>query len=252
MKKSFIYKKSLLILSVLVCFMLTGCDKNSALTKEQNDLLAEYTAGVLIKYSYENQWKYYKLGANITNFKRPDAALINANAANNPTPTDKKENQTSKADTSSDSKTNSTATGDLTDLANAFRMNGVSISYANSILTKSYPEGADILQVRATSKKEIIAVEFNLTNNTSNTVSIDTASLSTVLKLNVNNLGNVTEYATLLNNDINSLKDFKIEPSTTKKAVALFMIPEGKVTSVDSLVLTVGGQDVSSAKITLK
>ena len=56
-------KKFLTGLLVLLCMAaLTGCGKNDiSLTNEENDLVAEYIAGTLLKYSYDNEWKYQKL-----------------------------------------------------------------------------------------------------------------------------------------------------------------------------------------------
>ena len=49
---------------LLCCISLAGCGKNDiSLTTEQNDLVAEYIAGTLLKYSYENEWKYQKLNS---------------------------------------------------------------------------------------------------------------------------------------------------------------------------------------------
>ena len=56
-------KKVITGLLVLLCMAaLTGCGKNDiSLTNEENDLVAEYIAGTLLKYSYDNEWKYQNL-----------------------------------------------------------------------------------------------------------------------------------------------------------------------------------------------
>ena len=58
-------KKVITGLLVLLCISaLTGCGKDDVtLTNEDNDLVAEYIAGTLLKYSYENEWKYQKLNS---------------------------------------------------------------------------------------------------------------------------------------------------------------------------------------------
>ena len=55
-------KKSIAVL--LVCLLLTslvGCGDDITLDKRENDLVAEYIAGVMLKYSYDNEWKYTKV-----------------------------------------------------------------------------------------------------------------------------------------------------------------------------------------------
>ena len=58
-------KKVITGLLVLLCISaLTGCGKDDVtLTNEDNDLVAEYIAGTLLKYSYDNEWKYQKLNS---------------------------------------------------------------------------------------------------------------------------------------------------------------------------------------------
>ena len=50
-------KKVITGLLVLLCISaLTGCGKDDVtLTNEDNDLVAEYIAGTLLKYSYDNE-----------------------------------------------------------------------------------------------------------------------------------------------------------------------------------------------------
>ena len=58
-------KKVITGLLVILCISaLTGCGKDDVtLTNEDNDLVAEYIAGTLLKYSYDNEWKYQKLNS---------------------------------------------------------------------------------------------------------------------------------------------------------------------------------------------
>ncbi len=48
------------ILSCMMVFLLVGCDKQVTLNTEENDLIAEYIAGVMLKYSFSDKWNYEK------------------------------------------------------------------------------------------------------------------------------------------------------------------------------------------------
>ena len=52
---------ALAALCMVGVFALSGCGDNVTLTEEQNDMIAEYVAGSLLKHSYDNEWKYTKL-----------------------------------------------------------------------------------------------------------------------------------------------------------------------------------------------
>ena len=55
-------KKILAIcLGAAIAITATGCGDKVTLTEEQNDLIAEYVAGVMLKHSYDNEWNYQKL-----------------------------------------------------------------------------------------------------------------------------------------------------------------------------------------------
>ncbi len=251
MNKFTVIKKMMLIPMMAGILCITGCGSEITLNSEQNDLIAEYAGGVLMKYSHANEWDYYKLGKNITNFTKNEAQLIQpqqpTQAGNKPTTQTPTQNGGSTGPTAAANN----SSGSLADLAAALQMPGISISYGNSVVAKSYPQ-EELLSVAAVKNKDILAVEFNLTNTTSEEVVCNTATLGVILKLSVNDSGNVIEYATMLKNDINMLKNVAIAPQETYKAVALFMVPEGRADEITSLTLTVSGQGVSTSKIKLR
>lgn len=57
---------ALAALCMVGVFALSGCGDNVTLTEEQNDMIAEYVAGSLLKHSYDNEWKYTKLNSSNT------------------------------------------------------------------------------------------------------------------------------------------------------------------------------------------
>lgn len=239
-------KRIILIPMIAVSLSLVGCGDEVKISNEENDLIAEYVGGTLMKYSYANEWKYRKLGANMTNFQHVENSVI--------VPTSPAQKPTSGSDNKPETTPGkpSTGGGSMNDLASAFNMGGMTVNYTGCSIGSRYPQGSDLLSVRATTGKEILAIEFDLINNTDETICCNTAPLSVVLKVSINGSGNVTEYATMLKNDINTLSDVNVKPGESYGAVALFMVKEGQYSSVDSLTLTIGGQGVSSSKITLK
>ena len=64
-KKVVIMRKlTIAVLCVIGVFALSGCGDKVSLTNEQNDMIAEYVAGVLLEHSYDNEWKY--ISANLS------------------------------------------------------------------------------------------------------------------------------------------------------------------------------------------
>ena len=251
-----ILRVAFLLPCVMVVLMLGGCGSDVTVTAEQNDLIAEYIAGTLMKYSYENEWKYIKLNDNITNFQRPSGSgsVVNGSGSSSSQNTQNIQNNPVKPSQlpGNSGQSNGISGGSMSDLASALMLDGITISYSGCTVTKSYPEGSDILSVRATNGRDIAAVEFNLKNTSNAAVVCNTAPLGAVMKLSVNNAAGVTEYATMLKNDLNTLSGVTIAPGENFKAVVLFMVPEGSADNITSLELTISGQGVKASKITLK
>lgn len=250
--KTNIIKKAALRASVIpvtaAALMLGGCGSSVKVTSEQNDLIAEYIGGTLMKYSYENEWKYIKVNDNITNFERPTGSA----AAGSQQQTIQSGQKTTKPASQQGQNSATSAAGSMSDLAAAMNLDGITISYSGYTVGKNYPEGSDTLSVRATAGRDIVAVEFNLKNTTGSNVVCNTAPLGVVMKLSVNGGTGVAEYATMLKNDLNTLSDVTIAPNEDYKAVVLFMVPEKTAESVSGLTLSLSGQGVSPVKITLK
>lgn len=244
-----ILKSAVLIPALAVSLMFSGCGSGSdvTVTAEQNDLIAEYVAGTLMKYSHQNEWKYIKLNDNITNFERPSQSVTPSNP--NSGSQGGSGNNTTKPTQGSNTQAPS---GTMADLASALKLDGITISYENCVVGKNYPKESDVFSVRATSGRDIAAVEFNLKNTSESTVVCNTAPLSLVMRLSVNNASNITEYATILNNDLNMLSDVSIAPGENFKAVVLFMVAEGSADEISSLDLMISENGSVISKIPLK
>lgn len=250
--KKRILRAAFLIPAAAVSLMFSGCgsDNNVSVTSEQNDLIAEYIAGTLMKYSHQNEWKYIKLNDNITNFERPSQSV----QPSKPEGSTQNPNQNDQTNPTKPSQGSTAAVpdGTMADLAAALKLDGITISYTGCTVAKSYPEGDDVLCVRAERGRDIAALEFNLKNTSDNTIVCNTEQLSLVMRLSVNKVSNVMEYATLLNNDLNMLSDVKIAPGEDFKAVVLFMVAEGSADNISSLDLTLSDKGNVLSKIALK
>ena len=181
-------KIAALCIGVGCMLTVTGCGSNVTLNTEQNDMVSEYIAGVLLKHSYENQWEYEKLAAakkqsesknNNKNNKNNTAsgtntaqntvqqttqpsAMTATTAAQNPSSTAAATQSTAgetKAVTSSDEVLNS--------LKQVLGLNsGISLSYTQTVSGQRYPNEQYSVSVPANNSCVVVALEFELTNTT--------------------------------------------------------------------------------------
>ena len=162
-------KKVITGLLVLLCISaLTGCGKDDVtLTNEDNDLVAEYIAGTLLKYSYENEWKYQKLNSaqngggttSSSGIQKPSQTQSATTGHNNTI-------QTTKASGNS-----ANASADLlTGLPTALGFNGVTLTYKDYTVGNQYPADNYVVSVPSQTGCKVVAVEMTLTNTSGSTV----------------------------------------------------------------------------------
>ena len=167
-------KKVITGLLVLLCISaLTGCGKDDVtLTNEDNDLVAEYIAGTLLKYSYDNEWKYTKLNSSNTGHT---SSLGNVSSTAAGTTTATKAGTVTATTAAAD--VNTTASS----LSQALGLSGVEVKYKAVSIGERYPTEAYAVCVPADSGCKVVAVEFTIKNTGS--AAVTATSTSPCLKM---------------------------------------------------------------------
>ncbi len=249
-------KKVITGLLVLLCMAaLTGCGKNDiSLTNEENDLVAEYIAGTLLKYSYDNEWKYQKLN---TAQKTGVTTTAGTNSSTQ-TPTQSQAGNSQKPTASSSSAASTTASASGTagttstdlmgSLPSALGLSGVTVKYKDYVTGSSYPSDAYV-SVPAQSGCEVVAVELTLTNTSGQAVTLNSSG-NVTFKLEVGGTG-VGNYASILKNDITALKNVSLAAGASKDVVVLFQVKESDASLVAgaSMMATSSGTSLGSLTI---
>lgn len=149
----------------VLMFSFTGCKGDIELNKEDNDHVAEYIAGVLLKYSYENEWEYQKLkNSALTNYQNSVSGRTQTSSGNT------KANSGSKntASTSgSISQTGSAGTsqsglGVMEQFASALGLDNAQITYKTYQSGDRYPTDEYSISVPAKSGCKVVALEFEI------------------------------------------------------------------------------------------
>lgn len=222
-------------LALLMTLGVTACGSEEiTLTNEQNDLISEYIAGTMLKYSYDNQWKYQKLkNPHGTNNGSSSMVQPTTTAANNGNST-----TTNNSNNSANSPGGSSTANPLTILPSSLGLSNVSISAKGISVGQSYPLEDYAISVPASSGYQVAAVEFNITNTSSDTISLNTAGSGVTMQLSVG--GNtISQYVSILKNDICALRDISLASGEIYTAAALFQVEEGIASQISGSVLTI-------------
>lgn len=237
-------KLVVLLMVVLAAFGITGCGKDVTLTNEQNDLIAEYIAGTMLKYSYENEWKYAKLSiAQNTYVPKATAAAKPDNSTSTAAP-----NTTAAAGGSTVA---GVSTNPMEALASELGLSNVSITVKGVSVGASYPAEQLAIAVPALSGCKVAAVEFAIKNTSGSEIKLNTSSSKVNMKLTVagNGFGQVTS---ILKNDINGLKNVSLAAGENYTAVAIFQVEESVAGQVSGSKLAINSGSTSLGTVTVQ
>ena len=250
-------KKVITGLLVLLCMAaLTGCGKNDiSLTNEENDLVAEYIAGTLLKYSCDNEWKYQKLNTaqktGVTTTAGTNSSTqtpTQSQAGNSQKPTASSSSAASTATVSASGTAGTTSTDLMGSLPSALGLSGVTVKYKDYVTGSSYPSDAYV-SVPAQSGCEVVAVELTLTNTSGQAVTLNSLG-NVTFKLEVGGTG-VVNYASILKNDITALKNVSLAAGASKDVVVLFQVKESDASSVAGASMTATSSGTSLGSLTI-
>ncbi len=237
-------KKFLTGLLVLLCMAaLTGCGKNDiSLTNEENDLVAEYIAGTLLKYSYDNEWKYQKLNT-------AQKTGVTTTAGTNSSTQTPSQSQSVNSHKPSASNAAGTASTDLMgNLPAVLGLNGVTVRYKDYVTGSAYPLD-DYVSVPAQQGYKVVAVELTLTNTSGQAVTLNSSG-NVKFKL-VFGAPGVVNYSSILKNDITALKNVSLAAGASKDVVVLFQVKESDASLVAGSSMTATSSGTSLGSLTI-
>lgn len=197
-------------LSLVLFGSMCGCGQDITLNSEENDLIAEYVAGVMLKYSYENKWSYEQLKKRPWQIKGEESATSG---------------QSSMVGNTISSSGSSRADSVGAVLKQAFDLDGININYKSFVVADNYPEGDYHLGVKADEGCKVFALKFDLKNVAADSIKLDTVATSAVMKLSIGG-SVITQSATMLDNDLMGLEGVTVKAGDTYSAVAVFQVPE--------------------------
>lgn len=244
-------KLTLAALCVLGVFALSGCGDKVSLTNEQNDMIAEYVAGSLLKHSYDNEWNYTKLNSAQAATKSSTKATASTGSGMGQTTATTAAGTTGSAASAATGATKTTAaTKAASSISEALGLSGVDISYKDISIGDRYPTDAYAVCVPAQSGHKIVAVELTIKNTSGTTVKAVTKNSAVTMKLSLGS-STYSQYKSMLKNDICALDGVSIKPEESYTAAAIFQVPSESAVKTSDMKLEVlsGSQLIDSIKL---
>lgn len=231
------------VLAISAC-MLTGCiDSMPDMTEEQSELVAEYAADMLLKYSPNYHYRIAdeeevaSAEAEMETSQEEETTQEESQPSQDMSQTGSGENVSVGAETSVED-------GSEYDLATFFSMEQFSIRYASCEITDAYPkaESGAGFSVTAPQGYNLLILHFDVENLGEETAQCDLFDQINKVRVNVNNAGYVQALSTLLTNDLTTYME-DIPAGEVADAVVAVPVEQTDLDEIQTAVMQITTQD---------
>lgn len=243
-------KRNVVCLFAMAAVLMTGCvDAMPDLTSDQSDIISEYAAGLLLKYSPYYDYKLVDdeaVAAAVEAEQKETETDIEAETADTATETesevtesvpetsyeDESQSQTEESESGQDNAEAVSAQG--TDLAAKLGISDIVIDYDSYELCDSYPNNNSGFTVSAAQGRKLLVVHFKIENQNDESVECNLFDSNLKIRITVNESSSYSALSTLLPNDIATYMD-TVEAKGTDEAVAVFEVDDISEDEIESL-----------------
>lgn len=231
------------VLAISAC-MLTGCiDSMPDMTEEQSELVAEYAADMLLKYSPNYHYR-------IADEEEVASAEAEMETSQEEETTQEESrpsqdlSQTGMGETVSVDAEASVEDGSEYDLATFFGMEQFSIRYASCEITDAYPkaESGVGFSVTAPQGYNLLVLHFDVENLGEEAAQCDLFDQISKVSVNVNDAGYVQALSTLLTNDLTTYME-DIPAGEVADAVVVVPVEQTDLDEIQTAVMQITTQD---------
>lgn len=231
------------VLAISAC-MLTGCiDSMPDMTEEQSELVAEYAADMLLKYSPNYHYR-------IADEEEVASAEAEMETSQEEETTQEESqpsqdlSQTGSGETVSVGAETSVEDGSEYDLATFFGMEQFSIRYASCEITDAYPkaESGAGFSVTAPQGYNLLVLHFDVENLGEEAAQCDLFDQISKVTVNLNDAGYVQALSTLLTNDLTTYME-DIPAGEVADAVVAVPVEQTDLDEIQTAVMRITTQD---------
>lgn len=231
------------VLAVSAC-MLTGCiDSMPDMTEEQSELVAEYAADMLLKYSPNYHYRIADEEEVASAEAEMETSQEEETMQEESQPSQDL-SQTGSGETVSVGAETSVEDGSEYDLAAFFGMDQFSIMYASCEATDAYPnaESGVGFSVTAPQGYNLLVLHFDVENLGEEAAQCDLFDQISKVSVNVNDAGYVQALSTLLTNDLTTYME-DIPAGEVADAVVVVPVEQTDLDEIQTAVMQITTQD---------
>lgn len=232
-----------IVLSSCLVFSLTGCQSAiPELTEEEQDVVTQYMADILLKYDANYQdalLEEEELAIALEEQReKEEAARLEAEEQERLEQEQMEENKPDDIEINTEP-----SYAEVSEMASAAGIDQVEFDYLGYELVSQYPQAEDdelVFVMTPTAGNELLVMKFNLANVSGNDCEVDMINTGTSYAVKINDSSYVPVLTTLMENDLSTLiTTVPVESGT--EVVLISEVSEG--TQIDSIILYVRAID---------
>ena len=230
-------KKIIICFAMILSFSAVGCTKVIELTDDENYLIAEYSAELLLKYDKNFNLKYYDDYQPIVHETTEEAVSTDTDAPSKEdvtAPDDQKEPDVS------DGQGTDEAVRDF-DISDIIGEDNIKVSYLDYSVEERYPSydhDGMFVEISAPEGYKLLVLKFDLSNIGDADKYIDLYNKDIQYSIIVNEKKTANQMFTILVDDLYTYQN-EIEPGSSVQTVILFQISDNIAAEIDTLKLNI-------------
>ncbi len=237
------FKISAIVLSSCIALFMTGCASAiPELTTDEQDMVTQYMADILLKYdaNYQEQLLEEEELAIALEEQRAkeEAARLEAEEQER---LEQEKIEESKPDDIEIDVTPSY--GSVSEMADAARIENVEFDYLGFEITDQYPKAGDgelVFAMTPTEGNELLIIKFNMSNVGGSDCEVDMIQTGTSYAVKINEGSYTPALTTLIENDLSTIGTV-LPVESGMEVILISEVPVG--TQIDSMILYVRAQD---------
>ncbi len=230
-------KKLWCLLAILVLSVtLTGCGVE--LSEEENRVIAEYAADLLLKYDrdYTSSLVEEEVPATEQTTQAPSTDSTTEVTTEEPSTQPPQESSSTESPASEDTTGSSDAAGEI-DIGKIVGLEGISITYNQCMFLDRYPsvdqDGA-FIYLEADPGYQLVVIKFDIANITAQDIAVDLLNTDINYKLVYNQTKAASPMLTILMDDLGTYESV-VPAGNEQSAVLVFQISKDLISQIQSL-----------------
>ncbi|MDE5863950.1 MAG: hypothetical protein K2H34_06350 [Lachnospiraceae bacterium] len=246
--------KRILVLTLLglSAFVFTGCGKVTDLTEEETQLIAEYSAGLLLKYDL----KYVdridegeKAALEMTS--EVEEQVATEESTTEAVTEEPRQGMDISGGINSDntSPEELAGAGQESDVAKIAGVDGVTITYDSYVITDYYPDGGELEQlvnVQASEGYKLLVLRFKVTGKEEGVVDVSLADKGLEYRIVCNGTKAAVPMLTILPDDLGTLTT-SVDNGQEQEAVLVFQISDSVKEQLETIDLYIQYNNIENA-----